>query len=383
MKFTWRHGVLLGSFLLGGAAVYVYAAKKEETVVVYSPARRIDKVIKSMEGEINEHFFSLLPNAKPELLWVTSGDVTVVDAETSALQPPEMLCHSHLMFPLRDFNASRHNDLMGRMTNLDLKLFTLIQGQTAIDLPKNFGIPVFSNETFDFSSMIISPRQPAHPLNVKAKGTFKFHRDSELAQPLKPLFWRGLAMMVPVQAEMAGMSAEQCAAEMHGVGAGVPGAAPAKASMNLVHKHRSGKFDVSYHWMVPPGRHEYRYTLEYGPLTPFDTTLHYINMHLHPYAESLELRDLTSGKSLFKGYSKNLKDAPGVAELTHFSSEKGIPIFRDHTYELVTVYNNTTKQDIDAMAILFVYYLDKQFNRDHLKTLLQSPPAAGAQKTST
>jgi len=32
----------------------------------------------------------------------------------------------------------------------------------------------------------------------------------------------------------------------------------------------------------------------------FDTTLHYIAVHLHPFAEFLELRDLTADKSILK-----------------------------------------------------------------------------------
>ena len=37
-------------------------------------------------------------------------------------------------------------------------------------------------------------------------------------------------------------------------------------------------------------------------------------------------------------------------------------LFKDHQYELVTTYHNPTKQPIDAMSILYVYALDKQFH---------------------
>ncbi len=368
----------LGFALLATAA---FARGQPYTVEAFSKPHRVDRIIKSMEGETDDEPFYLLKTERPELLWVTGGKVEVVDANTNRPQPPEMLCHSHLMFPFTNFDRNKRNALLDNMTNLDIKLFTVVQGQTEIQLPKNFGIPVLSNETFDFSSMIISARKPQVPLLVKAKGIFEFYRDGQLAKPLKPLFWRGLSLMVPVK---AGASNEHCAPEMLGsLPEAVPGAEPAKASMNLVHKHKSGNFEESYHWIVPPGRHVYRYTLEYGLMTPFDTTLHYVNMHLHPYAESLELRDATTGTSIYKGFSKNLNGAAGIAELTHFSSELGIPVYRDHQYELVNVYNNTTDHDVDAMAIMFVYLLDKNFDRDRLKLSLPRSPTGAGRKTAT
>jgi len=359
-----------------------------DTVEVFSKTHRIDRVIKSMEGEPDDESFRLFKAEKPELLWVTTGNVQVIDANTQISKPAEMLCHSHLMFPFANFDQRKHNALFGNTTNLDLKLFTLVQGQTDIELPKGFAIPVLSNETFSFSSMIISPQKPQDPMEVKAKGTFEFYRDKDLPVAPKPLFWRGLALMVPVKSSMTG---DHCTSEMTGVsaeGTYMPAptelsAEPAKASMNLVHEHQSGKYKESYHWMVPPGRHEYRYTLENGLMIPFDTTMHYANLHLHPYAESLELRDLTTGQSIYKGYSKNLDHVAGIAQLTYYSDEKGIQMHKDHLYELVCVYNNTTDREVDAMAIMFVYFLDKNFDRDQLKLSLPASPKGAGQKTAT
>ena len=53
------------------------------------------------------------------------------------------------------------------------------------------------------------------------------------------------------------------------------------------------------HWVVKPGLEE-RHTLVTKQLNlTFDTRIHYIGAHLHPFAETLELRDLTSGESLY------------------------------------------------------------------------------------
>ena len=54
----------------------------------------------------------------------------------------------------------------------------------------------------------------------------------------------------------------------------------------------------------------------------------------------------------------------GSIESTPFySSAEGLPIYHDHDYNLVSVYNNTTSSDQDAMAMMYVYMKGNQFRR--------------------
>jgi len=122
--------------------------------------------------------------------------------------------------------------------------------------------------------------------------------------------------------------------------------------------------DLSYHWLVPPGRHIYRYAIGHGGIRlPFDTTTHNIAIHVHPFAEFMELRDLTVNKSVFKGKVKNNAEQKFIDQVTYFESEEGIMLYMDHEYELVTQYNNTTDSDIDAMAVMYLYLWDKHFDK--------------------
>jgi hypothetical protein len=107
------------------------------------------------------------------------------------------------------------------------------------------------------------------------------------------------------------------------------------------------------HWLVPPGRQEVRTPV--GSIVPYDTTIHYMLMHLHPYAESMELRDLTTGQSIWKGKAQTDSRSPRLLKTDSYSSRKGFPMYRHHAYELVSVYNNTTHDPVDAMASLWMY----------------------------
>ena len=96
----------------------------------------------------------------------------------------------------------------------------------------------------------------------------------------------------------------------------------------------------------------------------FDTTLHFAAVHLHPFAQSLELRDLTADKTVFKANAQNFKDKIGLKKVDYFSSEEGVPLYKDHEYELISVYNNTTDLDQDSMAVMFLYVLDQEFEEN-------------------
>jgi hypothetical protein len=85
-------------------------------------------------------------------------------------------------------------------------------------------------------------------------------------------------------------------------------------------------------------------------------------VHMHPFAESLELRDMTADRSLFKSHVRNLSGEIGLANVEYFSSVEGVPVYKDHEYELISVYNNTTDEDQDSMAVMYAYFLDQNYH---------------------
>ena len=66
---------------------------------------------------------------------------------------------------------------------------------------------------------------------------------------------------------------------------------------------------------------------------------------------------------MFKSRTRPFSDKVGLEHVEYFSSEKGIPVFKDHEYELVSSYNNTTSEDQDSMAVLLLYLQDKKFQK--------------------
>ena len=45
-----------------------------------------------------------------------------------------------------------------------------------------------------------------------------------------------------------------------------------------------------------------------------------------------------------------------IEQIPVYSSVEGFPIFKDHEYELEAMYDNDTGHDVDAMAMMYIYY---------------------------
>ena len=82
-----------------------------------------------------------------------------------------------------------------------------------------------------------------------------------------------------------------------------------------------------------------------------------------PFSESVELRDVTKDQSVFKSNTRNYTDRIGLEHMDYYSSVEGLPLYKNHEYELVSGYNNTTTIEQDSMASMFFYVVDKEFKK--------------------
>jgi len=57
----------------------------------------------------------------------------------------------------------------------------------------------------------------------------------------------------------------------------------------------------------------------------------------------------------------------GIEHIEHFESVEGLPIHAGHQYELVSTYDNTSTEDADSMAVMYMYMKDRRFQRPSLE----------------
>ncbi len=348
-----------------------YSDSVKEEVELLSKAFRLDKLYMSMTGpSANLSGIKLLKDEPRQLVWLTGIKNQVIDPAQKNPISPEFFCHANLTFDPKRTTPDAHNKQLGGTTNMDWRFFTLVPGRLDIELPAGFGMPVLSDTPLDLFSMSLNQNIKDHKVDVQFRSHVQFLRDSSLARPIKPLYRRALYVLEPIKTS----GIEKIGAHQHpthpGEGCGDL-AAETKASgdKKIGTTATIGGVlpqfgnDVTIHWMVPPGRHTYRTILGKQMQLPAATTVHYATAHLHPFAEALELYDLTTEKSVFRLGSRDFKDRIGVEHMDQFSSEEGVLLDPAHQYELRADYNNPLDHDTDAMAILYIYLLEKEFKK--------------------
>ena len=112
-------------------------------------------------------------------------------------------------------------------------------------------------------------------------------------------------------------------------------------------------------YYVKPGRDVRENTFELP-----EGRIHAMGTHIHPYGVSIELTNLTRGEPVWKAVG--ITDADGnLVRMPVYASIEGYPVDAGDRFKLVVVYENTTKEPIDAMAGLFVLYSEEGSSPTH------------------
>lgn len=350
---------LLGLVSLALLATPLSAATPTPVVKeILSNTYTIEKKYRSMEGPGSTQTVYLEDGA-PELLWVTGVRTEMVGEDGKTPQLPEFMCHVNV-----DIDPSKHQQLLGLDRMGSTRLITLSQGMLTMKTPKGFGYPLASNEPIELFTQVLN-HNIENPNNVKVrhKVTFEYYRDRDLqGMTIKPLLNFGASGMVlltedknaiPTPVDLGGAHGATCLMAQRAPNA------PGKAAdyVDPQGRHLTG------HWVVPPGRQTNHSDVTWFMNLPYDTKLHYAAIHLHPFAESLEMRDVTANKSLFTVRTKNPKGKVGLDHVDTFVSTEGVPLYKSHKYELISVYNNTTNETHDSMASVFLGVHDPSFKK--------------------
>lgn len=332
------------------------SAPKVHHAEFLSQSYTIDRIYKSMAGPQSVQIIRLWTQDPPELLWITAYRVVVVGADGASPVSQEYMCHNNL-----DYEPNVHARLFGQpVGSVSTRLFTVSQGQFTVDLPKGFGLPVMSHEQLVLSTQVLNHNNKDINIQVRHKVTVDFVRDRELTEPMQALY-PAFGMVVALVDGKDGHFGTDTATDDQKHASCLPGTQAPNVQRSLFTDGHGRT--VTGHWVVKRGREE-RHTR----VTPmlglaYDTKIHFIGAHLHPFARTIELRDLTAKKSLFRARIQAPSRGIGISNVETFSSREGIPVYKDHEYDVVSVYENTSGEDQDAMATLFFYLEDKRFKK--------------------
>ena len=292
---------------------------------------KIDRIYPSMTGPRKTHRLAL-GTAEDKQVWVTEFKAEVLDSKNNAASQ-QFMCHSALDIVGRD-EPGGGDPYRGQA-------FTVSQGQTEIVFPPGFAltVPNEPDTQQDVLVQVLNNNDPELRKDLNFRATLRYFGDKDAQQrKLIPLKLTG-GSVNPIIDGSAAQKQEAVAtpAFKEEIFTGADG------------RRRTG------HWLVPPGRQVLSTEIPLG--LDKNTTVHYMWMHVHPYAESVELRDITANQSVWKGRVRNDPDPKRAAVVATdtYSSPNGLVLHKNHKYELVATYENSTPRPVDAMASLWMY----------------------------
>jgi cyclophilin family peptidyl-prolyl cis-trans isomerase len=343
------------SFVLLSLVVSPLLATEQQ---VLSKVYPIVKKYKSMEGPSGAQTIYLGDRHHPELLWLTSIRTQVVGQDGKTLKSPELMCHMNV-----DLDPAKHKSLFNLQRYPAARLITISQGMRVASgafearLPAGFGFPIASNEPLFVMTQVLN-HNIEHPRNLKVRHrvTFEYVRNRDLQQRLIPLFNLAVSGMV----QMGGGTQSVPAGDHTGTSCLIGARAPNSAGMSSDYVDPHGR-KMTGHWVVPPGKQVNASDATWFMALPYDTKLHYAAVHLHPFAESLTLRDTTTGTDLFKAQTINPKNRVGLEHVDSFVNLAGVPMYKNHQYEMISVYDNPRSTNADSMASMFLGVADPEF----------------------
>lgn len=354
--------VAVGSRLATGGDTEgpVISPQDVESETLLSEVYTIDRKYRSMMGPYSQREVRLGEVDAPELVWIVGYEASMVDASGEGAMPQDFMCHSNL-----DIDVQAHHAVLGANPGYSSRLFTLSQGQFSIRFPDGFGIPVLSSEPLELTTQVLNLNHEGESLGVRHQVRIDYVRDAEVEGEIQALFPSSAYGLTLLEGEDGYFGVRRPDEEAHG-----PGCLAGQNASPHEYEDGLGR-TFTGHWVVEPGREENRTLVTRLMNLPFDTEIHYIAVHLHPFAESLELRDLTTGEIVFHSKAENYDDKIGLARVDYFSSREGLPVYRDHEYEMVSVYENTTDEDQDSMAVMYLYLRDHSFDRKKVERALR------------
>ena len=316
--------------------------RQGESYSMISPVFWVDGIYKSMEGPKASNYVRLTENAG--IVFLTSFSVRAMDAQTGKPVSNDFICHTNI-----DFNDARYYNYFGledRIGKQYPRMTSLSHGQENFAFPYGYGVPMPANDWLFVTTQTLNHNRPAIDLKVRHRVDLRY-----TANKLRPLMSRTAFVRLPYDKrdpfkEPLDPATNQCI--------------PVETKN---HSYDDGKGNMlSGHWVIPPGRKTYRSDVSDQLQIADSLRLHAAAIHVHPFAEWIELRDKTHGATVFRSAIENHPNRTGLKRVAAFSSEDGVWLYADRQYEIVMGTFNTTGVDQDMMGSMFLFFYDAELD---------------------
>jgi hypothetical protein len=250
-------------------------------------------------GSLTQHADGAIRHYRfEEAVWIIGYRTEVID-DVGKPARENYLCHTFLGDQMVDQKHDR--EIVGVYSD---------QFTSHIRLPDGFGLYFAADENVHWMAMFNNRGE--RPVRVRMKATLTLVRERDRSRPLRKVYSTLRSVQVP------------------------------------------------HLYFVPPGRHEQSATFQ----LPFEGRVHFLGSHLHPHGVSMELVNVALQETVWKGMAKkpggmtppatNPRDE--MSGVGVYSNPDGYPVKAGDRFRLTAVYDNPTREVIDAMAGVYIFY---------------------------
>ena len=307
------------------------AAKEEQAtktaVYILGPAWIEQKKILSMEGQKLEQKISLINDPGVSSVWLKSLTIEILD-ENGTIKTADFLCHGVLKMDYRNVHDKQHSSLVPSLGY-------------GVTLPAGYGMPYDDLKTSALLRVVTLNLNAAPAFNARYRATVKYISNED-AKKLGLKSIHSLHVSITREDIVAQNRMLALPTETNNM----------QDDPNLCdHGNPSPN-----NFIVTPGRHTYTKVFPHDHPIYRGGRIYTYMRHLHAYAESVELIDQTTGKTVLPAAPPEAGDlAASPKTYLVVSIPEGVSIDPSHTYAIRTVYNNTTNESVNGMAQLGLY----------------------------
>lgn len=331
----------------------------ESSKLFYSSDLIIDTIYRSMQGPYDVKNISLSVEDE-DLLWIVGYRTRIIDSQNNKPSYDGYMCHNNL-------NYANEEEIPWRIktTGKNSRIFTLSEGQTYLELPEGFGIPVLNGQKLEMVSQVLNHNLPDLNIEVKHQSEIQYIKGSQ-SLGLKPLYQKSTFVTKQLNGPAGVYGLPLPCIAHHLDSAHIDGKKP---NHNCEIDFSTSKYDpysdkygrkYTSHWAIPIGEEILKTDVTRMMELDEDTKIHMIGVHLHPFGKKLELWDKTKNELLYESSLKPLDSLIGFKSIAYYKSVEGIPVYKDHSYELISTYNcSDTSETHTAMAVMYLYMEDR------------------------
>lgn len=313
-----------------------------------------------MMGPTTDRQFTLADSN--DIVWLTGYKVEVLGTDSISNLSPEFMCHNNL-----NIKGARNFPWEEGVFSYTNRVFTLTQGFLDLQLPDGFGIPFPGDQNLEVMFQALNHNLSDIDTSLIHRVTLTYFLESEIDFKLNALAQHTI-WLVKQYSGPPGVYGEKPTYDWKDTAEveqyGFHKAQQPTCGVDMLANNPMKDLDMYYdqhgrkftgHWKIRPGRETITFDATKMLNLKQDKRLYYATAHVHPYCEYLELIDKTSGKSVFKAEANSFGDRIGLKTISDFTSREGILLNKDHHYQLLSDYNNTGKDTLSAMSVLYLY----------------------------